>query len=264
MNIFDLFPGQSWVYNALAIVLLFVMFAIAGVLIVRKLFARQYLESHHEVAGYVFANLGVLYAVLLAFTVVNVQQRFDKINEITQVEAGYLIELYRDAEVFKAEDRARVRTNIKNYALSVLEDEWDIMSLGVTSIQTVEVLKQLWFSYYDIELQSKKQEIWYAVSIDKLNNLVNSRLARLIGSRESLGTEMWALLIIGGLTLITFFWFFGLESRTPHLLMASILAATIAFLLFLIYSLDTAFTGSIKVLPEAIEKVLQGFNEPTK
>jgi hypothetical protein len=262
MDIIQYFETLPWVFGAAITVTLFILFSIAGVIVVRRLVNFEYLKAHHDVAGYVFTNLGVLYAVLLAFTVVNVQQRFDKIKEISEIEASYLVDLYRDAEVFPPKHAKDIRDSIKKYAQSVIEDEWDLMPLGIFSKITIQSLKDVWAAYYRVELATKKQEIWYAESINKLNNLTNTRLARLVGSRESLGTEMWILLILGGLTLIIFFWFFGLESLIPHLLMAAILAAAIAFLLFLIYSLDTAFSGTLKVTPESMERVLQGFNHP--
>lgn len=262
MDIIQYFETLPWVFGAAITVTLFILFSLAGVIVVRRLVNFEYLKAHHDVAGYVFTNLGVLYAVLLAFTVVNVQQRFDKIKEISEIEASYLVDLYRDAEVFPPKYAQDIRDSIKKYAQSVIEDEWDLMPLGIFSKTTIQSLKDVWAAYYGVELETKKQEIWYAESINKLNNLTNTRLARLVGSRESLGIEMWILLILGGLTLIIFFWFFGLESLIPHLLMAAILAAAIAFLLFLIYSLDTAFSGTLKVTPESMERVLQGFNYP--
>ena len=101
--------------------------------------------------------------------------------------------------------------------------------------------------------------MWYAESITKLNELVNARLARLLGSEESLGPHTWTFLIFGGIMMVTFVCFFGLESLMSHILMIVTLATATAFLLFLIYSLDTAFTGEISIEPEALERVIHSF-----
>src|SRR5262245_40203085 len=122
--------NMPWVWGVLLAVGLFVSFAIGGLLLVRRSVKRKHLQAHHDVAGFVFANLGVLYSVLLGFTVVNVQQRFDKVKEITQLEAGFLAELYRDAEMFSSTDSEAIRSGLRGYAESVINEEWDTLSSG--------------------------------------------------------------------------------------------------------------------------------------
>lgn len=260
MHLFHLLESIPWVAGAVAAVATFILFAVAGLLLVRKTVKTSNLRAHHDVAGFVFANLGVLYSVLLGFTVVNVQQRFDKIKETSQIEASYLSELYHDAEVFAETERRAIRLAIKSYAESVVTEEWGAMTNGKPNIQTVKALRSIWKAYYNTNLSTKKQEIWYAESISKLNQLMSTRLTRLMGGEESLGSEMWTLLILGGIVMVSFIWFFGLESVLSHALMASILAASTAFLLFLIYSLDSAFSGTVSIPPDAMNRVLLSFD----
>ena len=56
--------------------------------------------------------------------------------------------------------------------------------------------------------------------------------------------------------IITFMWFFGLESLVLHILMVAVLTASTVFLFFLIYSVDTTFTGGVIIPPEAFVKAL--------
>jgi hypothetical protein len=256
------FEHLPWVISAPLIVATFTFFACCGVYMTRALINPAALKAHHDVAAVVFANLGVLYSVLLAFTVVNVQQRFDKIKETTQVEASYLNDLYRDAEVFQQEDKNKIRELLLAYSQNVIQIEWPQMSNGDILDHTNEYLSKLWNVYYALDATTHKQEQWYAVSISKLNQLVNARLSRILGSRESLGSEMWAMLISGAIALAGFICFFGLESITSHLLMTAVLASTTGFLLFLIYSLDTVFSGNVSIPPEAMEAFFKTFSQP--
>ncbi|MBS0635641.1 MAG: DUF4239 domain-containing protein [Verrucomicrobia bacterium] len=259
MFIFDHLAKVLWDQETLLFTLVFILFAVAGIFLVRKLANHNILKGHRDVAGFVFTNLGVLYAVLLGFTVVNAQQRYDKLKDVTQVEASYLAELYRDAEVFSVHDKEAVRSAIKNYCHSVVNEEWDLMTIKKTSPNTVSAIENIWKTYYAIDLSTKKQEVWYAESISKLNELVSVRLSRLLGSQESLSSQMWAFLIVGGFVLVAFVWFFGFENLTFHIFMISILATSTALLLVLIYSLDTAFVGEDSIQPEAISNVLHSF-----
>ena len=253
------FNHLPWTITAIILIATFVLFTIIGILVVRKTVNLNRLKNHHDVAGFVFANLGVLYAVLLGFTVVNVQERFDKVKGITRLEAAYLDQLYQDAAIFPEKNRTQIRNAVKAYCESVLDEEWTLMAQGISSPITIQAFRNIWEAYYEIEPNGSKEGMWYAESIRTLNQLMNTRISRILGSKESLGAEMWTLLLLGAIVMVTFVWFFGLESITLHILMASILATTVAFLLFLIYSLDSAFSGQVTVSPEAFMNVLRVF-----
>lgn len=258
--IWDYLESLPWSLGAFIMVVILVLITMGGIVLIRKTTNPKTLKAHHDVAAVVFANIGVLYAVLLGFTVVNVQTRFDKIKETAHQEASYLAELYRDSAVFPPENKEQIRNALRKYGESVLTDEWEIMNQKRYAFIVNQNLHKLWESYYAIEPKSNREIAWYSQSIDKLNSLMDARLTRILGSKESLGGEMWSLLIIGGMVLIGFIGFFGLESMTTHLMMASILASLTAFLLFLIYSLDTPFSGNLTVSTTVYENVLKLLN----
>lgn len=256
MIIFEYLERLWWPLGSAIVVGITILCSALGALMIRRTIHPRSLKSHHDVAGFVFANIGVLYAVLVGFIVVNVHSRYVKINETAELEASYLGQLYRDAEVFPESNRTEIRDAIKTYEDSVAHLEWKLMTQGVVSTQTEKALNDVWQSYYRTEPVSFKQTIWYTQSISVLNEMMKVRLSRLVESTGYLGPQMWFLLVLGGVIMIAFTWFFSVESLTSHLLLASVLAALIAFLLFLIYSLDTAFSGTVQIFPDAIERVI--------
>lgn len=260
MEFIDYIDSLHWACGALIAVGLLVAITMVSILIARRFVNKEDLKEQHDVAGFVFTNIGVLFSILLGFTVVNVQQRFDKSQENTEIEASYLQELYQDAEVFNDHERSTIQNAIKAYLKDVIEDEWALMPEGKVSPLATEALKDIWKAYYNVEPKGPKQEAWYAESIGKINQLMHTRLERVLDAKASLGSEMWTLLILGSLVMVMFICFFGLESTTLHLLMGASLAATTGFLLFLIHSLDTAFCGAIHVTPEALIRVLESID----
>lgn len=259
MNFFKTFEELPWILGVLLVIGFFILFTVMGIFIVRKYVSVKSLKAHHDAAGFIFANIGVLYGVLLGFTVVNVQQRFDTIKENSKIEASYLAELYRDSEVFPEKHREEIRDSLRKYGKSVVEEEWDMLVEGKPNPNTTQAVNNIWHAYYAILPADTREQAWYALSIDRLNHLMKVRLSRILGGEQSLGDEMWTLLICGGLALIVFIWFFGFENVALQILMGSILAGTTAFLLFLIYSLDTAFSGDVSISSEAFENVLKNF-----
>jgi len=249
-----------WIASVMLLIYAFFVLALICIYIMRKKVNATHLKGHHDVSGFVFTNLGVLYSVLLGFTVVNVQQRFDQITSTVKTEAAYLAELYRDAEAFSEKDKQAIQSALVSYTKSIIEDEWEVLSEGKAHPTTVQKLNDVWHAYYNVDLKTRKEEILYAESISQLNKLINTRLTRLLGGQESLNDEMWTLLIFGGIVIVSFICIFAFEALWLHLLLACILAATTAFLLFLIYTLDTTFSGEIKIAPTALQEVLQNFH----
>lgn len=248
----------DWTFSFLLVATVFMLFTTIGILFVRKKANLKHVKDCHDITGIIFSNLGALYAVLLGFTIVNAQQRFDKVKESTQVEAACIIDLYRDVDIFSEKDQKNIKNAIAIYVESIINNEWGAKQAHA---DTGKNLKDLLRCYYDVDLQTSKQTIWYTASVDQLNKLSDLRLARILGSQESIGPEMWTILILGGCAMIIFLCFFGPDKPAQHLLMASILATTIAFSLFLIHSLDTTFTRTVSVQSDALKNLLQMINQ---
>ena len=79
--LFFLATQQLWI-SALLLVVLTTLAAIAGAVLVRRLVPLDRLRSNNEVAGFTFATVGVLYAVLLAFATVVVWEKFSNAENI--------------------------------------------------------------------------------------------------------------------------------------------------------------------------------------
>jgi len=62
------FEELPWGIGAALMVTVFILISSLGVILIRKVVSPKILKAHHDVAAVVFANLGVLYSVLLGFT----------------------------------------------------------------------------------------------------------------------------------------------------------------------------------------------------
>ena len=87
------------------IVAFYVFSTIMGLIIIRKFYPYKRCKDHNDIAGFIFATLGVIYAVILAFTVVVTWEQFEKANDVTDQEAECLSSLYRDTVAFPVEFR---------------------------------------------------------------------------------------------------------------------------------------------------------------
>ena len=255
-----LFSSPSWILSSLLVVVPAVLLCIGALWFVRTVFSTETLRKNHDVAGFTFSIVGVLYSVILGFTVVNEQTRYNAALETIHTESTILADLYRDAEFFPLAGTKEIRANLRKYVEYIINEEWNIRPTKQLQIGIQTMTQSLWYSYYKIDLVDEKTRIFYQQSIDKLDGLMNARLAREFSTWERLSPMMWSLLIIGALITIGFMFFFGLESLRSQMLMTALLSGYLSFILYLVFSLDHIFKGPEGIKPTAFEQVLTIFD----
>ncbi len=255
-----LYESPSWILNSLLVVVPSILACLAILWLMRKYISHKALQKNHDVAGFTLSIVGVLYSVILGFTVVNAQSRYNDAVLNIHTEALTLADLYRDAGFFPDPSRKEIRKSLRNYVDYVIKEEWRLPEERTMRLKTQDVMDTIYDSYYGVDLTNEKVRAWYSVSIDKLNKLMDARLSRQFNSQEHLGQMMWSLLIIGGLITIGFMFFFGLENLPSQMLMTALLAGYISFMLFLVYSLDNVFHGPEAIQPVALEQVTTLFD----
>jgi len=92
--------------------------------------------KNNEIAGFKFATVGVIYAVLLAFTVIVVWEKFSAAENAVDQEAAAIASLFRYSEP----QTAALRTAIMDYASSAIHDEWLAMAHESESQRTTRAL----------------------------------------------------------------------------------------------------------------------------
>ena len=229
--------------------------AIGGMLLVRRSVTLSTLESHNQVAGYIYGVVGVVYAVLLAFIVIVVWQQHTQVQIQVEREANQLGDLYRNARVFPEEVRTRLQNQIRAYSRIVVEKEWPAMAKGETSPDAWVAINQLWRAYQQVEARNDHERLWYAKSIDQLERLGDYRRLRLLSNRAAVPVLMWVVLLATGAITIGFSFFFGTPNSSAQALMTAALSATIGFVLFLIWDLNHPFAGLVRVEPVAFQQL---------
>ncbi|HSF25397.1 MAG TPA: DUF4239 domain-containing protein, partial [Blastocatellia bacterium] len=173
---------SSWIWGFLFVGAT-VGLAIGGMLLVRRSVTLSTLESHNQVAGYIYNVVGVVYAVLLAFIAIVVWQQHTQVQSHVEQEANQLGDLYRNAQVFPEEVRARLQNQIRAYSRIVVEKEGPAMAKGETSLDAWAALNQLWRAYQQVEARNDHEKLWYAKSLDQLDQLGDFRRLRLVSNR---------------------------------------------------------------------------------
>jgi hypothetical protein len=237
-------------------VVLYVGVSIAGLLIIRKFYTHNKCKPHNDIAGFIFATIGVIYAVLLAFIVVVTWQDFDKAQDVTVNEANCIAALYRDSTPLPAEFRAELKSELTNYVKAIINEEWQMMAKGKRSASVQKIQEELWELYSGYQPKNETQKIFFAESVKKLNQAAEMRRQRIVYASTGIHPILYFVLIIGSFITIAFTMLFGTENIIPHLIMVSLLAAMIAITLFSVIAMDYPFTGDISINPDAFINML--------
>lgn len=241
-----------------------VALSIIGLIVVRRFVSQERLEKANTSTELVFTLAGVLYAVLVAFIVVVVWEQFDQAQKATESEATAIADLLRDSEGLPAAAQPAMQQSLTNYAHSVVEEEYPRMRRGESVDQASPELTQVWHSYLHAEPVTQSEIAFYKESLTRLDDLGTARKVRISSSQEEVPSEMWVLLIGGGVLMLAFTYMFGTADVVLHATLIGLAAALMAFVLYLIFALEHPFVGTISVPDTAYLQVLEsGLNPAT-
>lgn len=233
-----------------------VAFSILGLFLVRRFISHNKLRTHHDVADPMLGALAAIYAVLIAFVVVTVWQGFDESASNVEQEANCLADVYRDSEAFAPGFHQQVGDVLRAYRQAIIEDEWKTMAQGKMSLQAETLIRKLWALYVSYQPQTAAEQSFFDESVRKLNLLRELRRQRIMDSRTGVQPLLWFVLAAGGISTISFTFFFGAENFRAQLGMVTLLAITISLILFTMLSMDFPFTGSVSISPEPFQQIL--------
>ena len=112
--------------------------AMSGPALIRRRIHLDRLRVNNEVAGFKFATVGVLYAVLLAFAVIVVWEKFAGAERTVAKEAGAVATLYRLSGGLDEDAGKAFRQNLTDYGSAVINEDWPAMERGRDSAHVRE------------------------------------------------------------------------------------------------------------------------------
>ena len=239
------------------IVFVAVLVSLIGLVIVRRLAPIDQLAQHTDVAGYVYAVIGVIYAVVLALVVIAAWEEYRDAREAVADEASAVLNLARAANGWPDSDRDVVEPALIAYARQVVDVEWPAMARGDfgPTANTVTV-SQLWQALNEADETAAAESASYEIALQQLDDLGEARRNRLLLGEEGLPMSMAVILIIGAVVTVGFAYLFVIDNGLLHALMIASLAVLVTLLLLLQFQLGMPFQGVSAIKPTAMRLVL--------
>jgi hypothetical protein len=242
--------------------------ALAGLEVVQRLVPATSRQSHNEVAGFIYAALGVIYAVLLALVVIAVWEEFQAADATVEQEANATAEIAWLAHRLPEPRGSHIQELCRSYAEEVVHKEWPLMERGEVPSMTQTrgtptgwtIIDDIRTKLQDFDPHTKADEQLYAQGLDQIEELNDARRMRLVAVEEGVPGVLWAVLIVGGIAAVAFTYLFGLQDTWAHRLMVVTLATVIGLALFTVAALGHPFEGGARIGTGAFEQILERFD----
>ena len=112
------------------------LLSLGGLLLVERLVPAQTRQKHNDVAGFIYAALGVIYAVLIALVVIAVWEEYDAASVTVEQEANALAEIAWLAHRLPEPEGTHIQELARSYAEEVIHKEWPLMEQGQAPLMT--------------------------------------------------------------------------------------------------------------------------------
>jgi protein-S-isoprenylcysteine O-methyltransferase Ste14 len=227
--------------------------AVVGLRAVQRIVPASLRREHNDVAGFIYAVVGVVYAVLLALVVIAVWEEHEAAKATVGSEANATAEVFWLAHRFPEPQGHRLQEPARSYARVVVEEEWPLMERGSSSPRAWALLDEMRLGVQGLGVSTPADQALFEQGLDRIHGLADARRTRLVEADEGIPAVLWVVLVFGGIVTVGFTYLFGLQNTWSHRLMVAAVAGVIALVLFTIGSLEYPFSGGTRIGPEAFE-----------
>ena len=232
----------------------------ALVVLARWLWPHPMLKENNEFVGFTYAVYGLVYGVILGFTIVTSWTRFEEADKIVMRETTVLSELWRDAQGLPMDICREIHKDLLAYVGSVIDQEWlEMGEFDRPHPETQRIYEHLWSHSYVVVPATTCQEIFLAEYLSRINELSVERRLRLLHAHADIHLILWVVLLVGAIPTVTYTLLFATKHSWVHIVISSFLTALIVLCLLVTYSLQYPFTGTVSIRPDAFKNIQTAF-----
>jgi len=242
---------MDWLYSFpdLVILVSFAAFLAAVILglpfLVRRLPWMKINDINTDFVLRMQATLFTMTSLVLAFTLVEAENNFRKVDALVSTEASQLNRLDRLLNRYGDPAATAIRPQLLAYAQSIVSDEWPAMLKGIPSEKTRTAFVPISRGILSLDPQTARQTMIYGEILRSFDAVAESRDARLAAVSVALPAAYWQVVLFAVLVLLCVS---STVERTPF--RATVLAAQMAVIgafLGFVFIQDQPFKGQMAV-----------------
>jgi hypothetical protein len=228
----------------------FITVAISGIAaaaaswVVGRVVALEPRRRHHDVGAAIFAQIGIMLSVLLAFVFGQVWGEYRTAAQAIGDECAALHGAAILTSALPPEQGQPVIRAISTYAKAVAYDEWPLMADRKLSRAAQHDLEVLLHRAADMRVSGANEVATQSQVISLLALAHANRETRTFQLTAAAPPLLWLMLIAMSVILSLFVVCAGVE-RVTHMIFAAVFAASVAMVLVVVRMLDLPFEGSL-------------------
>ncbi|MEO3782320.1 hypothetical protein ABGB12_03250 [Actinocorallia sp. B10E7] len=212
-------------------------------------------RRHNDVAGFLLAVIGVIYAVSAGFILVDLHENRVEAKNAARSEAFSLMAIAQTSQVMGKDAQQRIVEHVLAYEKAVVES-WP-PGKG-SPMAPLHALDRLLTEISRLQPTNATQAAFVAEATRELMEVSVAHQELDIGGREGyLDTSLWVAMLISSSATLAFCLLFGLENARLHYLMVAGVTTVIAVNLFLMVQLNHPFKGDLAVQPNSHQYVVR-------
>lgn len=239
-------------FCALLTVLSILVTYFLGRIAIRKFPFATIVESGEGIGSYCNV-IGVLYAIVLGYVLVNVYESYSLASEKSEQETSLVIDLFRDADGLPGIQGLLYQKATIEYVDSVIDQEWKYMIKNQTHHpETFDKFSNLYNLAKRIKCESDEERIFLEQIVVRLNELSSTRRERVQLASARLPDMLWAMLLGVGTVSFGMCFIFPIENHKIRMTLLCSTAAVMTFTTLLIYILDRPYNGTLGIKPDSL------------
>ena len=245
------------VVTALVIVGSLCLFALAGLLVVRRYVLPQLRiqAQDSEFTGAMMQCVMVFYGLAVALIAVSVWQTYSEVSKVISGEASALNAIYRDVSSYPEPIRADLQQALRDYTDQVIHGAWPMQRQGKIPTAGFAHMTRFQAILDKFEPATEGQKILHAETLRAYNVLIQARRMRLDAATTGLPTVMWGVIVAGAFISLSAAFFFKVEDGRLHGILVTLLAVFMGLVIFMILALDRPFRGDLALPPDPYQLI---------
>jgi Protein of unknown function (DUF4239) len=203
-------------------------------------------RRYHEVGYAVFLQLGVIFAVLLAFVFNNVWSEYNVASQAIDNECASLHGIAIMSDRLTSPSRNAILNDLRVYLTTVLDREWPDMQQRNESRAASASFQVLWQTVETVNTDPADNQV-RGQMLNLLAAAHQSRETRLFQMTQGVPTLIWTLLIVFAAALIGCMLVFAAEASLSKAVLLGVFTSSLTLALLTVRMLDFPFESALQL-----------------
>ncbi len=173
-----------------------VIVALGGFALVRRFLPNLRAERSSQVIGGVAAMVMTMFALVLAFVIVDLYDGYNGAGNNVTDEATSLGELVQDVRGLPPKVRTRINRIVAEYVVEVRDHEFGKLRQGLDDPRSEELLNEMFNALESYSPITNAQQALFSSAVTTLHTIINERESRLDAAETRIPSPLLGLIVL--------------------------------------------------------------------